>query len=79
MPSSIALDHPSTMHAKFVCMQGGSGRGMTNEDVIHDDSRFARVVLHGRRNGQTFSVDRMVRRWVSPHFLRTATQSISDC
>lgn len=42
--------------------QGGKGSGLTNEDVVHDAAKSARVKLEGSLNGEPFLVERSVTR-----------------
>ena len=40
----------------------GSGRGLTNSDIINEESKFARVKLEGTVDGMPFTVERRVVR-----------------
>lgn len=40
-------------------VQSSTGRGLTNADIINDDSKVARVRLEGEVNGVPFVVERM--------------------
>lgn len=40
----------------------GTGRGLTNADIINEDSKFARVKLEGTVDGMPFTVERRVVR-----------------
>ena len=40
----------------------GSGRGLTNADIVNEDSKFARVKLEGMVDGVPFTVERKVVR-----------------
>ncbi len=40
----------------------GSGRGLTNSDIVNEDSKFARVKLEGTVDGVPFTVERRVVR-----------------
>jgi DNA repair exonuclease SbcCD ATPase subunit len=40
----------------------GSGRGLTNSDIVNEDSKFARVKLQGTVDGIPFTVERRVVR-----------------
>lgn len=39
-------------------MQLGAGRGLTNTDVVNEDSKTARVSLEGTVNGTPFVIQR---------------------
>lgn len=41
--------------------EGGSGRGLTSSEVLHDASKLARVCLQGRVNGQPFLIERTIK------------------
>ncbi|KAA6423047.1 MAG: hypothetical protein FRX49_07035 [Trebouxia sp. A1-2] len=44
--------------------EGGSGRGLTSSEVLHDEANSARVCLRGHVNGKPFAIERSIKRHV---------------
>ncbi|KAL0029555.1 hypothetical protein WJX79_003952 [Trebouxia sp. C0005] len=41
--------------------EGGSGRGLTSSEVLHDEANSARVCLRGHVNGKPFAIERSIK------------------
>lgn len=50
-------------------LQTTAARGLTGGEIVNDGSKLARVKVEGQANGLPFTVERSVRRQVSPSWL----------
>ena len=66
-----------------VGLQGGSGRGLTSNEVMNDEAIMTQVCLRGHVNTVPFVIERSIKRyvemWLTPNLCMTTAVDRPKC